>query len=367
MIPSARRGRGASGVSETILETETPSAAAQDKQNGLLKAVWLLRAKARSQALAYSCCLDNQPADLAPRAARQALEAAAAAADLVVNPTLLYQAGAEPPARIQERGLLLDAFKQDEPLAWIEEPGSGIWTAYWAPGAWAGALAALQPGLSPPADLAPAMRRALAMAEILVPPDHAAARRMQWERVAATAAAEYQAQGYTIVRGLIPPLQLGAMRRYYRALVAGGTLLVGDDQVAERYCLHSELVASFFHPQLAGLVSRVVGETARPSYVYFASYKPGADLPRHVDRAQCEFSISLLVDYLPEPEGPSGWPLCMEDPRTGAAGAADLGLGDAVIYRGRELVHYRDPLPAEHHSTSVFLHYVREDFRGALY
>jgi hypothetical protein len=43
---------------------------------------------------------------------------------------------------------------------------------------------------------------------------------------------------------------------------------------------------------------------------------------------------------------------------------ADLGLGDALLYRGRELVHYRNPLPEGHHSSSIFLHYVRENFTG---
>jgi hypothetical protein len=102
-----------------------------------------------------------------------------------------------------------------------------------------------------------------------------------------------------------------------------------------------------------------------PSYVYFASYQPGAALPRHVDREQCEFSISLLVDYEPDPDGPSGWPLCLENPSAPEAGtAADLGVGDALVYRGRELIHYRDPLPAGHQSTSLFFHYVRPDYAG---
>jgi hypothetical protein len=47
--------------------------------------------------------------------------------------------------------------------------------------------------------------------------------------------------------------------------------------------------------------------------------------------------------------------------------AADLGIGDALVYRGRELVHYRNPLPEAHQSTSYFLHYVDADFDGRLW
>jgi hypothetical protein len=35
-----------------------------------------------------------------------------------------------------------------------------------------------------------------------------------------------------------------------------------------------------------------------------------------------------------------------------------------VLYRGRQLVHYRDRLPDDHQSSSLFLHYLREDFVG---
>jgi hypothetical protein len=343
------------------------SGIAQDKRNALAKAIWLLRAKNRSRGLAYSCLLGEQPSDLVPHQARAVLDTAATADELVVNPSFQYQVGPEPPRAVRDRGPLLDGFERGSPMAWVLDPGTDVWTAYWAPHEWADALASLRAGLPVPAGLPPAIRRTLAMAGVLVAPGFEPAQRAHWQAILESAAAEYDARGYTVLRGLLPPLQLGAMRRHYRALVGGGTLQVGDNQVAERHRLHSELVASFFHPQLASVVGRVVGEPVVPSYVYFASYKPGADLPRHVDRPQCEFSISLLVDYTPEPEGPSGWPLCMEDPRTGAlVGIADLGIGDAVVYRGRELVHYRDPLPDGHQSTSIFFHYVRPDFEGDL-
>jgi hypothetical protein len=41
-------------------------------------------------------------------------------------------------------------------------------------------------------------------------------------------------------------------------------------------------------------------------------------------------------------------------------------IGDALLYRGRELPHSRDALPEGHTSTSIFFHYVREDFAGSL-
>src|SRR5262249_44129453 len=100
------------------------------------------------------------------------------------------------------------------------------------------------------------------------------------------------------------------------------------------------------------------------SYVYFASYFGGALLNRHIDRPQCEHSISLLLDYTPEPLGRSGWPLFLDAPRGRVR--LDQAIGDAVVYCGRELPHFRRALPASHTSTSFFFHYVDASFAGSL-
>jgi hypothetical protein len=170
-----------------------------------------------------------------------------------------------------------------------------------------------------------------------------------------------------VVRDLINPLQLGALRWHYRALLAGGNVPRGD-WIEERYGLHSEMMASFLHVQLHGLISQIADEPVKPSFVYFGSYRPGAVLPRHVDRPQCQFSMSLLVDYSPEPDGPCGWPLYLENPQAPQAMlAADLALGDGAVYRGQEVFHYRDALPEGHQATLLFLNYVRKDFAGRLW
>lgn len=339
----------------------------QERGNAIRKAVFLLRAKANSRTQAYSCFLDEQPTEWIPRRARQGLNPPADDVDLIVNPSFRFQLGGDPPDALRQRTPLLDGFLRGYPIAWVEDPGTGIWTPFWARGDWIETLQSLRPELSIPSDLSPSVRHTLVMANILVARGYEQAQRAQWQAVCESAKSQYHADGYVVVRDLIHPLQLGAMRRYYRALVADGRLPLGDSQVSERYGLHSEVLASFFHPQLTNLVSRIAGEPVKPSYLYFASYRPGAVLPKHVDREQCEFSISLLADYVPEPDGPCGWPLYMENPTAPeVVHAADLSVGDALLYRGRELIHYRHPLPDGHQSTSVFLHYVREDFSGSL-
>ena len=45
---------------------------------------------------------------------------------------------------------------------------------------------------------------------------------------------------------------------------------------------------------------------------------------------------------------------------------AELGLGDALFYRGKVLRHWRDPLPEGHASTSVILNYADAGYMGPL-
>lgn len=319
-------------------------------------------AKMRCRPHRFACVVDALPAELIPRHVGRDR---AADGELVVSSTFRFEPGGDLPADIRQRLAYVDGLERSGPLAWTEDPGTGVWMPLCVRGEWSALLATLRPGAPAPADLPAPIRQALAETNVLVRPDAERRRRAAWDEICRDAGDRFRRLGYAIVRDLIHPVHVAALRRYYRALVASGRLPMGDDQVAERYRLHSEPVAMFIHPQLAGLVSRIAGEPVVPSYLYFASYPGGSALPRHVDRPQCEFSISVLVDYSPEPNGPCGWPLFLEDPsRPADAVAADLSLGDAVFYRGRQLVHYRDRLPDEHRSSSLFFHYVRPDFIG---
>ena len=85
-----------------------------------------------------------------------------------------------------------------------------------------------------------------------------------------------------------------------------------------------------------------------------------------MDRAQCEFSISFLVDYAPEPDDVSPWPLHMRNKTATDSTALYQAIGDAVFYKGCEVIHYREALPENHSSTSIFFHFVPENFAGDL-
>jgi hypothetical protein len=157
---------------------------------------------------------------------------------------------------------------------------------------------------------------------------------------------------------------VSALRRYYRRLIRTDKFELGDMQSPLRYIAHNEPVACFFHHQLTHVVNEIAGQPLKPSYVYFSSYMGGAKLPKHVDREQCEVSITFCLDYSPEPEHQTAWPIHLHTP----VGKTTVfqAIGDGLFYRGRELPHSRDRLPDGHSSTSIFFHYVAADFDGPL-
>jgi hypothetical protein len=127
---------------------------------------------------------------------------------------------------------------------------------------------------------------------------------------------------------------------------------------------YNEPVARFFHDKIAATLSVVAGEALKPSYVYLASYLSGAELKKHTDREQCEFSVTMCLDFSPEPVLETPWPIRLETSR----GRVDIyqALGDGLAYRGTRLPHYRDVLGEGQTSTSIFFHYVTADFTGPL-
>jgi hypothetical protein len=198
----------------------------------------------------------------------------------------------------------------------------------------------------------------------LVPEGHAELRLSEWSEIVRKRASVFREKGYVPLENLIHPFNLAALRRYYRHALRRGTIKLGDEQSSRRYVAHNEKVARFFHHQIANAVKAIAGEAIKPSYVYLASYLSGAELKKHTDREQCEFSVTLCLDFSPEPELETSWPIRLDT----AEGTVTVyqALGDGLVYRGTRVPHYRDVLGAGHTSTSIFFHYVPADFAGPL-
>ena len=102
-------------------------------------------------------------------------------------------------------------------------------------------------------------------------------------------------------------------------------------------------------------MEKITGLELLPTYTYFRLYKPGDILKSHTDREACEISVTICLGW--DYKGVINdyrWPIYIEGTRI------DLDIGDAVIYKGLDVAHWRDEFIAEEDSwhAQAFLHYV---------
>jgi hypothetical protein len=308
----------------------------------------------------FHCRLDDQPDHLVPeRLLRPEYWEGLSDRPLFLNPDCFFTRDGELPAGVPTAG-----FATAGEMVWITDPGSEALQPFWLGHELSTLLSGAQPGDPAPSTLSPQARRILITANVLVPDDYAARRRKQWAEIVSVTGAQFQSQGYAPVGRLMHPFHIAALRRYYRHQLRTGKLRLGDGQSPLRYISYNDPVASFFHQQLTAAMTAFAGEPVKPSYVYLASYQPGAILEKHTDREQCEFSLTLCLDYAPEPRNATPWPLQLHK-KSGTVKVFQA-IGDALLYRGCQLPHSRDPLPEGQTSTSIFFHYVRKHFTGSL-
>lgn len=282
----------------------------------------------------------------------------------VLDPAAVLQAGVTVPLQLVRRARFRDRFVPDHPILWTEDPGTGALVPFWVRFADFWALRGLTPGQALPAGFPERLRPALAATGALDSPE-LRARRAAQSGAALTAAAEAFADTDVCrIGAMAHPAHRRALLGYYERLIASGSWPLGDAQVTGRYGWHNESVSRFFHHQFSTMVSRLVGQPVRPSYCYVSAYRGGAVLDRHVDREQCEYTVSLLLGE----SGPGiagGWPLHL-DTSQGRVSVIHLP-GEAVLFRGTKVPHHRPPLPDGSAHTSLLFHYVPADFRRTLY
>ena len=313
----------------------------------------------------FSCDLDNPPLDLIPRRAQSVEAHAGALENVTVSPTLRHLDGAGPPPEMRGRVRLANPFRSDRSWLWVDHAGLGppsIYSYSTAPGQH---FDALVPGRPLPEPLPLDIRRRLLETGVAESPGVLAARREAWAREMSSARERLRDTRHVVLPHLVRPLQLAAIRRYYRDLIAEGFLPFGDNDWPNRYFAKHDPIAHFFHHHFTEVVSEIAGERLKPSFPFFASYYPGSDLPPHRDREQCVYSMSILIDHSPEPEDLCDWPIYLQPPGAESAVPISLGIGDAVLFYGQEVLHHRKAL-ADGHSSLWFFFYVPEGFEGPL-
>lgn len=314
----------------------------------------------------FHCLLDELPLHLIPQRQLQSRcwWLNFSPEQLAYNPQCSVLPAGQAPSELESQRHLLKDFDMQGTVAWVRDPGTGSLNPFWLGPRLQAVVSRLRAGEPVGASVPADVRWLLSGAGILIPEEYAKRRRAEWDEVVRKSGPYFRENGYVPLGHLIHPFNLAALRRYHRHAIRRGTIRLGDEQSSRRYVAHNESVARFFHHQIANAVGAIVGEPVKPSYVYLGSYLGGAELKKHTDREQCEFSVTLCLDFSPEPDLATSWPIRLDT--TQGTVKVYQALGDGLVYRGTKVPHYRHILAEGYTSTSIFFHYVPKDFSGSL-
>jgi len=160
-------------------------------------------------------------------------------------------------------------------------------------------------------------------------------------------------QHYVVMRSVVTGPLLGFLWRYVRTQGESLAWPAGDGDVSGAACRYADPVMEHLLERLRPAVETLTGLPLYPTYSYVRLYRHGDALASHTDREACEISLSLNLGQEP----PAGWRLWIR----GVAGpeAIHLEPGDALLYRGIEREHWREPYDGIR-LGQVFLHYVEQ-------
>ena len=116
---------------------------------------------------------------------------------------------------------------------------------------------------------------------------------------------------------------------------------------------HTPLFDSLLE-QLTPHMETVTGKKLYPTYAYARWYAPGDELKIHKDRPACEISATITLGF----EG-GQWPIYVgNNSDKSDARQINMNVGDAVVYKGCELYHWREKYVEGQWQAQVFIHYV---------
>lgn len=166
-------------------------------------------------------------------------------------------------------------------------------------------------------------------------------------------ALEFAQQKYAVLRRCVTEPQLSLLYRYASNRAKLG-IMTHDRQVPEALSAYGDIFMDGLLMDLLPVAEQATGKKLFPTYSYFRVYKRGDALAKHKDRPSCEISLTVCLGYA----GEEPWPILIEIPS--GVSSIDLNPGDALIYRGVDCPHWREPLTGDH-AVQVFLHYVDQN------
>lgn len=162
---------------------------------------------------------------------------------------------------------------------------------------------------------------------------------------------DFDRDKYLVIDELVAPDVAEIAWRYYQSYVSVPGYYETDDDTfsLDRY---ADAFGEALIPGVQRKIEERIGRALIPTYSYVRIYTTQSKLTKHVDRGSCEISATMTVGYK-NAEGL--WPIYIES--EGADKPIELEVGQALLYKGMEVPHWRQPLP-KGIWCQIFFHFV---------
>ena len=179
----------------------------------------------------------------------------------------------------------------------------------------------------------------------------------------------FKDNGYLVVPKILSGelLDFIGIHAYNRARIEGveknpdGT--IKDTQVPNTPSFYGDFVMENLQDFLLPKIESATGMKLLPTYTFFRVYKAGDILEKHKDRPSCEISMTVC---LRKKRNEKIWAIYADNTDykkthnlgEGHTARVMLDEGDAMVYKGCEVEHWREPYNEGTKLAQVFLHYV---------
>ena len=165
---------------------------------------------------------------------------------------------------------------------------------------------------------------------------------------------EFQNKGYVHLKSVLDKQSCEVLANELKNLVKLQKT-IKDEQCPKSDAIHGAEVFDNLLEALLPYFEQSLGLKLYPTYSYARLYtEHGEELKIHRDRPACEISATLTLGF----EG-DVWSIYMSDHKDKTdSSKIDMAIGDAVMYRGMDKYHWREPYFEGQWQAQVFLHYV---------
>ena len=162
----------------------------------------------------------------------------------------------------------------------------------------------------------------------------------------------FKTSDYVIIKNLIDSKTAQTLYDYTLKNLDAGNLK--DDQVPGSPSFYQDKEMVALHHTLLPKLEALLSLKLIPTFCYYRTYRTNAILRMHKDRKSCDISISLNLGQKGE-----RWDLWLLDHDENAHNIC-LNPGDALIYRGGALSHWRGKLIHADFVSQVFFFFVNQ-------